>query len=55
MSTKTATPLPRTAQITVTHRLGDQVTVATWSTCHGVADFISSVLGTPGARVEAKA
>ncbi|WP_326637324.1 hypothetical protein OG884_26665 [Streptosporangium sp. NBC_01755] len=41
--------LPRSASITVTQRTGGRVTVATWDTCHGVADFITSVLGTPGA------
>ncbi|MEU3162926.1 hypothetical protein [Streptosporangium sp. NPDC006930] len=45
-------PLPRSATITVTQRFGARVTVSTWNTCGGVADFITNVLGTPGARVE---
>lgn len=46
-------PAPRDATITVTQRAGARVTVDTWDTCHGVATFISNVLGEPGARVEA--
>ncbi|MEU8035683.1 DUF2303 family protein [Streptosporangium sp. NPDC049078] len=46
-------PLPRSATITVTQRFGGRVTVDTWDTCHGVADFITRVLGEPGTKVEA--
>ncbi|WP_067184541.1 hypothetical protein [Microtetraspora niveoalba] len=50
------TPAPalprRSAQITVTTRDGDRVTVSTWSTCAGVGDFVSMLLGEPGSRVE---
>lgn len=66
MSTSTTTPardllaggglpipqLPRSASITVTQRTGGRVVVATWDTCHGVADFVTNILGAPGARVE---
>jgi hypothetical protein len=45
-------PLPRSASITVTQRTGGRVVVATWDTCHGVADFVTNILGAPGARVE---
>ncbi|MGS2641706.1 hypothetical protein [Streptosporangium sp. G12] len=45
-------PQPRSATITVTRRAGARVTVDTWDTCHGVADFITRVLGEPGARIE---
>lgn len=41
-------PAPRGAQITVTTRGG----VATWNTCQGVADFVTSLLGEPASRVE---
>lgn len=47
--------LPRNASITVTQRTGGRVTMATWNTCHGVADFITSILGEPGAKAEAEA
>lgn len=44
------TPPRRTATITLTDRCGDQVTVSTWTTCIGVADFITAFLGEPGQR-----
>lgn len=41
---------PRTgATITVTTRDGRQVTTSTWSTCTGVAAFVTTFLGPPAA------
>ncbi|MEV1201701.1 hypothetical protein [Microbispora rosea] len=45
------TPGPRRwATVTVTRRDGDQITVSTWDTCTGVAEFVSTLLGPPTAR-----
>lgn len=43
-------PVRRSATVTVTRRDGDQITVSTWDTCTGVAEFVSMLLGPPTAR-----
>ncbi|MEV4458490.1 hypothetical protein [Microbispora sp. NPDC049633] len=46
----TPAPVRRSATVTVTRRDGDQITVSTWDTCTGVAEFVTTLLGPPAAR-----